>query len=241
MTLATPQEQANGWSIEDAEHLLTSLTGVVSARVVTRPGGEIEEIHILTTQEVAPKQTVRNVESALLAHLDLEVDHRKISVAQSSQTAPVGLGIDPGPMKAAAPRGGERLVFHTHSLETERGRVVKHRVEIGWRGESFFGEASAADLPRTRLEAVAKATLRAVESALSAALDEMNGVATALALDGVRTVDAFERRFILVAVHAMAGRELIPLAGATDVDESSDRAAILATLHATDRWVRGKL
>lgn len=241
MILGTPEEQSTGWSIEDAERLLTSLTGVVSARVVTRPGGEIDEIHILTTQEVGPKQTVRNVESALLAHLDVAVDHRKISVAQSSQAAPVATGSDPDPMKHPRPRGGERLVFHAHSVETERGRVVKHRVEIGWRGETFIGEASAADLPRTRLEAVAKATLRAVESALCTVLDESTRATTVLALDGVRAVDAFERRFILVAVHAMAGRDLIPLAGATDVDESSDRAAILATLHATDRWVRGKL
>lgn len=241
MTLAAPSEKTSGWSIEDAEHLLTSLTGVVSARVVTRPGGEVEEIHVLTTKEVSPKQTVRNVESALLAHLDLEVDHRKISVAQSSQAAPDTPRGDPEPMMPAPHRGGERLVFHSHGVETERGRQVRHRVEIGWQGEPYTGEATAADLPRSRLEAVAKATLRAVESALAAALDLRNGGSVALALDGVRTVDAFERRFILVAVNAMAGRDLVPLAGATVVDESSDRAAILATLHATDRWVRGKL
>lgn len=239
--MAAPKERPTGWSIEDAEHLLTSLTGVVSARLVTRPGGEVDEIHILTTKEVAPKQTVRNVESALLAHLDLEVDHRKISVAQSSQAAPIAVSDDAEPMKKAPGRGGERLVFHGHAVETERGRQVRHRVEVGWKGERFLGEATAADLPRSRLEAVAKATLEAVESALAEVLDEEAGEPIALALDGVRSVDAFERRFILVAVHALSGRDLVPLAGATVVDESSDRAAILATLHATDRWVRGKL
>ena len=202
----------------------------------------MEEIHILTTKEVSPKQTVRNVESALLAHLDMEIDHRIISVAQSDQVAPVPLTDSGDPMKAAPIRAEKgRLVFNSHGVETERGRRVRHRVEISWKGERYVGEASAADLPRSRLEAVAKATLAAVEEALSAALDEEDRAQLTLSLDGVRSVDAFERRFILVAVHAVAGRDLVPLAGATVVDESSDKAAILATLHATDRWVRGKL
>ena len=84
----TVEEERVGWTIHEAEGLLLSLKGVVSARLVTRPGGEVEEVHLLTTDEVKPKQTVRNVESALLAHLDLEVDHRKISVAQTKERLP---------------------------------------------------------------------------------------------------------------------------------------------------------
>src|SRR5690349_9019312 len=75
-----------GWTVERAEELLRSLTGVLSARVVTGASGEVEEIHILTTEQIGPKQTVRNVESALLAHLDMTVDHRRISVAQTKET-----------------------------------------------------------------------------------------------------------------------------------------------------------
>ena len=71
------------WSIEGAEALLNSLKGVVSARVVARPGGVIEEIHLLTEGDVQAKQSVRNVESALLAHFGLKIDHRKVSVAQT--------------------------------------------------------------------------------------------------------------------------------------------------------------
>jgi hypothetical protein len=46
----------------------------------------VDEIHILTTDEVSPKQTVRNVESALIAHLGMRVSHKKISVATSSES-----------------------------------------------------------------------------------------------------------------------------------------------------------
>ena len=67
------------------------------------------------------------------------------------------------------------------------------------------------------------------------------GTLVTLALDGVKIVDAFDRKYALVAVHAISGRDITALAGATLVEESTDRAAILAALQATDRWVRGRV
>ena len=54
-----------------AENLLTSLEGILSARVVTTPLGEVSEVHILAQAGLQPKQLVRNIESALLAQLGL--------------------------------------------------------------------------------------------------------------------------------------------------------------------------
>ena len=71
--------------IQRAEELLATLPGVISARIVASGNGAVDEIHILTSSEVSPKQTVRNVESALIAHLGMRVSHKKISVAQSSE------------------------------------------------------------------------------------------------------------------------------------------------------------
>ena len=238
--MTAPHEERSNWTIQDAEQLILTLRGVVSSRLVTRPGGEVDEIHVLTTDEVGAKQTVRNVESALLAHLGLSVDHRKISVAQTKDRPP-----EPAPAVAlvgASAASDSRLLFQTHSVESERSRKVRHRVELEWKGESFVGEATAADLPRARLEAVAVATLHAVESALaSEAKDRQSAQPITLSLDGVKTVGAFDRTFVLVAVHAVAGRHLTALARATVVEESPDRATILAALQATDRWVRGRV
>ena len=71
--------------IQRAEELLGTLPGVISARIVASGSGAVEEIHILTSDEVSPKQTVRNVESALIAHLGMRVSHKKISVATSNE------------------------------------------------------------------------------------------------------------------------------------------------------------
>ena len=72
-----------------AENLLTSLEGILSARVVTTPLGEVSEVHILAQAGLQPKQLVRNIESALLAQLGLKVDHRKISIAQTADVKPI--------------------------------------------------------------------------------------------------------------------------------------------------------
>ncbi len=49
------EAQADPWGIRRAEVLLTSLKGVLSARVVTTPTGEITEVHILTETGLTPK------------------------------------------------------------------------------------------------------------------------------------------------------------------------------------------
>ena len=67
--------------IRRAEELIATLPGVLSVRIVPSDAGAIDEVHVLTTDVVAPKQTVRNIESALIAQLGLRVNHRKISIA----------------------------------------------------------------------------------------------------------------------------------------------------------------
>ena len=237
MPPARPQDRSgSGWTIERAEALLRSLTGVVSVRVVGKPGGEVEEIHVLTNEEVGPKQTVRNVESALRAQLGLEVDHRRISVAQTKEA-----GNERGSPILLHPRRSEsRILFVGHHVEPDKSHQVRMQVHVEWRGKRFTGDASGSELPRTRLETAAHATLRGVELAVAASRGESEP-AIALALDGVRTVDAFDRTYALVGVHAIGGREIVRLSGASVVDGPPDRAVILATLQATDRWVRGRI
>ena len=116
--------------IQRAEELLATLPGIISARIVASGTGAVDEIHILTTDEVTPKQTVRNVESALIAHLGMRVSHKKISVATSnegrnqpgSSAAPAGTsGYTP---QATPPKGVEGLI-PLHSEKTEWSEAPK--------------------------------------------------------------------------------------------------------------------
>src|SRR5512141_3200240 len=86
---AGTENMPDPWGVRRAENLLTSLEGVLSARVVTTPLGEVSEVHVLAQSGLQPKQLVRNIESALLAQLGLKVDHRKISIAQTADVKPI--------------------------------------------------------------------------------------------------------------------------------------------------------
>lgn len=80
-----------------AEELIATLPGVISVRIVPSDSGSVDEIHVLTTDQVAPKNTVRNIESALMAQLGLRINHRKVSIA-TTLDAPRAVDSAPEPM-----------------------------------------------------------------------------------------------------------------------------------------------
>src|SRR5215208_5043053 len=88
-TRNVPDNAPDPWGVRRAENLLTSLEGILSARVVTTPLGEVSEVHVLAQAGLQPEQLVRNIESALLAQLGLKIDHRKISIAQTAEVKPI--------------------------------------------------------------------------------------------------------------------------------------------------------
>lgn len=260
MTGKGNHERRTHWTVEEAEDLLRDLDGVISARMVVDPRGQVEEIHLVTTRDVPPKKTVRNVESALLAGFDLSVDHRKISVAQTHRRAAANAGIPPRMPRPPGPVGGTRahapsikhgiiespwadpdapgsrgprLLFLRHGLSRSRSKKLHISVELGWKDRVYEGSASTLDLPRQRLEASAEATLSAVRDAV-----ESGSVRVSLDLDGVELVRALDHEYALVSVHGFVDGRFSPLTGVVSVTGDPEQAVILATLRATERPVR---
>ncbi len=63
-----------------AEDLILRLRDVRSCRIITDETGAISEIHVVASSDRPPKMIARDVETALKAELDLEIDYRKIGV-----------------------------------------------------------------------------------------------------------------------------------------------------------------
>lgn len=224
--------------IRRAEELLATLPGVISAKIVAGETGAVNEIHILTTTEVAPKQTVRNIESALIAHLGMRVDHRKISVATTE--APRGRvsgGMAAIPEEPPAPPppaidmfGGKRSVyFEDVEVRRSRAKGVLCRVTLRKGEELFVGEAEGVENDRSRMELAARATVFALMKA------DKEG--RTLAVDGAKLVDAFDREFVFVGITARIGRETSLLTGSCQIRDSVETASALAVLDATNRWI----
>ena len=220
--------------ITEAEDLLASLPGVLSARIMEVEGGGAGDIHLLTSVDVAPKQTVRNVESALLARFGVRVDHRKISVATTNEGERVRpLRADAAPVPAVADETARRVFFD--DVEVRRSsRATWCRVTLRRGDETLGGEAeSQAGARADPAEVAARATLTA--------LAQLSPDAAGLSLEGAQVFTAFGRDFVFVGVMARHGRGSALLTGSCEVRESAETAAALAVLDATNRWVgRGR-
>ncbi len=219
-----PEDAPAAWIVRRAEELITSLSGVMSARIVAGRAGEIEEIHVLTSAGVAAKQVVRNVESALMAQLGLKVDHRKISVAQTAEMKPIQVLQKEAVAEAASRR---RHVYTDLVIESPRPRRVVVRVLLRADGLELEGVEEGVDEARSRVQLAARATVKALERELEEA---------GVVLEGVRVVEAFDRQLVLAAVHGVGGRSSQFLVGACEIRESPEQAAVLAVLDATNRW-----
>jgi len=222
-------EQGDGmpdpWGVRRAEQLLTSLEGVLSARVVTTPLGEVSEIHILASSALNPKQVVRNVESALLAHLGVKVDHRKISVAQTAEVRPLE-ALEAGAVRERAMK--RAVLFEGFTVTTaERPHRVVVAVTLSHRDEPATATEEVPDTLKSRLEGTAKATAGLLERWIDRAT---------LVVDGVTVVDALERRTVMAVVRGMSGRNSAVLTGMADAGDGLERAAVFAVLDATNRW-----
>jgi len=245
--------------IKRAEELILTLPGVISARIIAGDSGAIDQIHVLTTAELTPKQMVRNIESALIAHLAMRIDHRKISVATTSETKPKllpeeaklaggaggGGGGAQAPVappeqqnragqqgSAPSPRTGpfaRRLYFEDVEVRGSRSKGLSCRVTLRKGNSSFIGETLGIEGDRSRVELAARATLLAIADA-----DNREGQ---LAVQGVKVFDAFDRTFVFVAVSVRSGRESKVLTGSVEMRESAESAGVLAVLDATNRWI----
>ena len=216
---------------------MATLPGVLSAKIVASDTGAVDEIHVLTTAEFTPKQTVRNIESALIAHLGMRVDHRKISVAASSEPkvareTPVAtpVVVDPELLQAVADDlSRRRLYFEDVEVRRSRSRGVTCRVTLRKGDASFIGEAEGLETERARVDLAARAAIKAISQA-------ERGERT-LALDGAKLIDAFDREFVFVGVSARVGRDSALLTGSCEIKESAETASVLAALDATNRWI----
>lgn len=224
-----PDNLNDPWGARRAENLLTSLEGVLSARVVTTPLGEVSEIHILAGPGLQPKQTVRNVESALLAHLGLKVDHRKISVAQTADVRPIeALGRE-AVLEEALKRS---ILFEGLTVSpAARGHRVTIAVTLSVDGLEVAGSEEVADTQRARVEGAARATVAVLEQSLTR---------HSLMLEGAKIVAELDQTVVLAVVRGMGGRESVTLTGTAEVRDNAEQAAVLAVMDATNRWVQAR-
>lgn len=233
--------------LQRAEALLGSLAGVVSARIVASETGNVETIHVLVNSDTAPKQMVRNIESALMAELGMRVDHRKVSVATTTRRGSGEVAVLPAPVVVAEEEragdvrevtveptelSGRALYFEDIELRGSRVKGVTCKVTLRRGTERFVGESEGQDTgDKARVELAARAAMQAIVLA--------DATGRTLTLEGAKVISAFDRELVLVGLQARSGRSLQLLTGCCELKDSTETASALAVLNATNRWVDG--
>jgi hypothetical protein len=221
------------WAAE-AQRLLLSLRDIVGADIrLSEDGRSLAEINVLAEGHRPPKQIVRDVRSALRAEYQVDVDYRKISVAQRRE--PEGgppesgttilslpsLHVDEEPVVA-------RLRFESISVTLDV--VTCHaQVELSLEGRQAVGEAGGPAGGREGATLLAQATLEALAKFLD--------TGPTIALGEVKFVHLGGEEVVLVGVKFFKDRSEKGLVGACVVGPSLQQSVVYATLDALNRFL----
>jgi hypothetical protein len=132
---------------------LKRIPGIRGARVIGTDAPT--EIHIIANGDKAPKQLVRDVQSLAAAAYDLSIDHRIVSIVETSEN---GVG-----NHEAEPR-----VVLNWLMMASQGESSRIDVGLKWpSGETAGGAPAPSPNRETRARAAAEAVANALESALT--------------------------------------------------------------------------
>lgn len=203
-------------AVLDVEESIAALDGIQAVRLVPGDKRPIDELHVVVTPGRDPKQTVRDLQSLLIAHHGIDIDRRVISVVQ----LPSGSG-------QRLRDGIPRVELDGVHIEV-RGTETSVTVELT-RGESRIlgcvGPIGDSDV----VAATAEATLDAIDDALP---DHT------VRLEGADITTVGPRQVAVVVVSASDRRTRDTLTGSAVVQRYEADAVARAVLDATNRLHR---
>lgn len=205
-------------TIDDIERTIGSIAEVKAARAVASPDGRIQEIHVLALPNKSPKQLVRDIESALMATWGLEIDHKKISIAQ------LGTESLPAEEHLTAPEARARIESINANISGVHASVS---VSLEIEGEMYVGEAAGPASTTGRQRLVAQATLNAVEQYVHGA--------HSFALEDVTVCQLGRERVAVCCVAHVSPFGEQAFAGSALVRQNEKDSIVKATLDAINR------
>lgn len=198
---------------ERVQEAIGGLAGIVAARVVAGFDRAVDEIHVVTTADRHPKQTVRDVQSLLYATFGLSIDHRVVSVVQVDSHGELVVG-------------SSRVVIQRVTSMTE-GLDVRIRVEIGEQETTHTGEATGPASANGRRRATARAAIEALRPLLDGRL--------VVDVEGVAIEEILGHRLAITLVHLLDGRGERTVSGTAAIRDDEGTAITRSVLDALNR------
>lgn len=199
--------------IREVEQYVKQIKAVEFCKIVLDQEQNIDEIHIVASMRRSPKQISRDIQSILISKFNLNIDHKKISIAQ--------IDVD-------SLFDGGRLKLKTIEYSITDGKA-DIRVVLEKDEELYDGAVSGINTLYNTQRMLSKATLTAVE--------KYCGVEDTLVLEDVKTATIAGNEVAVVAVSLILSNQEHMLTGTALVSKDKKEAIVKATLDAINRSI----
>ena len=200
-------------NIENIERDIEKLDSVISCKMILGETEVIDEIHIVSNGKRNPKQICRDIQSILIATYKLNIDYKKISIAQILDDS-IG-------------KIENRLKIKSLSFDNE-GSKASVRVALTNSMDTYEHTLMGINSVRNIERMLVDATLKNVEEAL--------GFQDTFILEDVRTIPVASEKAVLVVVMCILDETEQRLCGSCLIKTDYKEAIVKATLDALNRY-----
>jgi hypothetical protein len=196
------------------QELINDIEGIVSSKVKLDDTGNLVEIHALADKSRNAKQIVRDIQSAVTAKFDLEIDHRIISIAQLSCDGVVQRDM--------------RIVFKGMEVAS-KGLEIDVRVILSHGEKDYCGSQKGINTTTSINRTIAQATLKALSDFLN--------IGEIFVVEDVGTLNIAKTNVVVVAVTCVDKNGEQLLIGSSMNLGDIKEAVVKATLDAVNRRI----
>jgi len=213
------------YEIEEIENALKNLSEILFVKIILSEEKDIKEIHVITKDSANPKKITRDIESFLLAKYNIQVDYRKISIAQVK-----GQEIKDGQMKAEL-ESPLRLKFSNIKVSIT-GNHFEVLVQLEGNEKIYEGKVSGINWAQNQEYLVAKATLEGISSYLEGSVF--------FQVEEIKKIRLDSKDIVVISINLIDSKRKENLVGSTVIEDDFNRAVVKAILKATNRRILKK-
>jgi len=197
---------------DEIKSLICRIPDVISCKVILGEKSEIQDIHVLCTTGRNVKQLVRDIQSAVSAKFNIEIDYKIISVAQ----------IEESELKDS------RLKIVSITM-TNIGNSLKATVTLESDEKTYEGTSTKVKSVTNKYKAVAEATIKALEAFLN--------TDSIFYLEGLEKARITGRDFFLCLVGYTYKNNENLLIGSSLIKTDDNEAVVKSILNALNRKI----
>lgn len=209
------------FEVGDIEKSLKDLNDILFAKIVLSEDGDIKEIHIITKDSSNPKRVTRDIESFLLAKYNIQVDYRKISIAQVKDKEIIDEQTSEEESESSL-----RLKFSDIKIGAI-GNQFEVCIKLENNGKIYEGKVSGKNWDENREYLVAKAALEGISSYLEGSIF--------FQVDEIKKIELDRKEIIVVSVNLIGSKRKENLVGSAVIRDDLNEAVVKAILKATNR------